>query len=175
MARYLPNGDLDPGFGGGDGKVTSDLDVADRDTDLGNAIALQPDGGIVVAGERRLGGGFALVRNDSAGDFDASFGIVISPFAGSINGVALRLDGRIVAGGDSFSGATDSNFAVARYESDGDLDPNFGLVTTDVSGGRQFGHDFGEDLAIQPDGKIVAVGHTRSGFTDEFALVRINP
>ena len=48
LARYLPNGTLDPTFSG-DGKVTTDF-VSDYDE--ARALALQPDGKIVVAGDQ---------------------------------------------------------------------------------------------------------------------------
>ena len=64
--------------------------------------------------------------------------------------------------------------AVVRYHADGTLDTGFGderHVTADFHGKGEFG----QDVAIQPDGKIVAAGYTANGIDTEFALIRINP
>jgi uncharacterized delta-60 repeat protein len=57
VARLNPNGSPDTTFGG-DGKATVDFAVAA----FGNAVALQPNGRIVVAGERTGGEDFAVAR-----------------------------------------------------------------------------------------------------------------
>jgi uncharacterized delta-60 repeat protein len=75
--------------------------------------------------------------------------------------VALQFDGKIVVGG-----ASNGNFAVARYNPDGSLDATFGsegTVTTNLAG-----HDQGHALVLQPDGAIVVAGEA----ADQFALVR---
>jgi len=72
-----------------------------------------------------------------------------------------------------FLGAAD-----ARAVEDGDLDPTFGaggLVTTDAGG-----LDVVRDVAVQADGKIVAVGfkydnETDEEYTGDFAVARYNP
>src|SRR5262249_37457112 len=94
------------------------------------------------------------------GDLDLSFGTAgktLTDFNGSqddqASAVANQVDGKIVAGGK----ATD-DFALARYTTAGALDTAFGSgtgrVTTDFNGGK----DIINAIAIQPDGKIVAVG-----------------
>jgi len=88
-------------------------------------------------------------------------------------GVALQADGKIVVAGYS-NGGVDDDFALVRYKADCALDPSFsgGKVTTSISGNA----DHAIDLAIQPDGKIVAVGFTKpTAGTFAFALVRYNP
>ena len=70
-------------------------------------------------------------------------------------------------------GRTDSNFALARYHSDGSLDTSFGKggkVVTDF-----FGDDDGQGILVQPDGKIVVVGEVFAGATSaDFGLARYN-
>ncbi|MGH8594775.1 MAG: hypothetical protein ACREV3_13270 [Gammaproteobacteria bacterium] len=70
-------------------------------------------------------------------------------------------------------GRTDSNFALARYHSDGSLDTSFGKggkVVTDF-----FGDDDGQGIVVQPDGKIVVVGEVFAGATSaDFGLARYN-
>ena len=229
VARYEPDGDPDPTFGGGDGIVVTDFnggfDAASgvalqsdgrivvagnagvvrvpglgfqndfafvryeddgdvdlkvttelgSDTDLGNDVAVDAQDRIVVAGQVNQGDDFALVRYEPDGDVDASFagGIVITDFGGGevIKGIAMRPDGRIVVAGWSSTGPTDFDFAVAQYSADGVLDQAFGLVKTDLSH-REFGDDFAEDLALEPDGGIVVVGRNTSDTFNDLAIVR---
>src|SRR6266700_6457866 len=86
LARYLPDGSLDPSFGT-NGKVATDFHGS---TDVARAIVLQPDGRIVVARRAlRLDGpalDFALARYNADGSLDASFGEggkVATDFAGT--------------------------------------------------------------------------------------------
>ena len=175
IARYMPNGSLDPTFSG-DGKQTANLGSGEA-----NAVAVQANGRIVVVGS---GGGFGLdsrafvvARFNPNGSLDTSFagdGIQGTVFGSSrcprsrceARGVALVGGGKIVAVG--FAGLAD--FALARYNPNGSLDPNFsenGKQTTDFGGGG----DYANAVAFQPNGKIVAVG-TIGG--DAFALARYN-
>jgi uncharacterized delta-60 repeat protein len=89
---------------------------------------------------------------------------------GSAHGVAVQPDGKIVAAGNAV-GTTTFDFAVARYNPDGSVDTSFGnggRVTTDLSADQ----DFGENLALQPDGKIVVVGQMTSATVYDLAIVR---
>ena len=86
-------------------------------------------------------------------------------------GVAIQGDGKIVAVGDAGGGITGFDFGLARYNANGSLDTSFsgdGKQTTDF--GRSSG---ARGVAIQGDGKIVAVGATSSDPYD-FALARYN-
>jgi len=113
------------------------------------------------------------------GDLDATFGTggkVTTDFGGfeQANAAALQADGKIITVGTSFLGGR-SFFALARYNPDGTLDSSFGSggkVTTDFGGG----FSRSEDVALQPDGKILAAGVMFTGdFTSDFALARYNP
>jgi len=101
LARVLADGTLDASFGAG-GTVTT---AVGHDSG-GAALALAPDGGILVAGEARIGGREAIVllRYRSDGELDPSFGTrgkTIVRFAGDAStwAMALQPDGRIVVGG----------------------------------------------------------------------------
>src|SRR5437773_2372880 len=147
LARLNPDGSPDAGFGAGGG-VTEPLGEA-------HAAVLQPDGKIVAAGN-----GLILARYNPDGSLDAGFGsggIVTTAFAGpsSANAVALQPDGMIVTAGTVFVGLGD--FALARYNPDGTLDPGFGAggqATTDFAGGD----DAAFAVLLQPDGRVVAGG-----------------
>jgi uncharacterized delta-60 repeat protein len=179
LARYNSDGSLDASFGSG-GMVVTDV-FGGLDSALG--IALQPDGRIVVAGASFFGmsGDFALVRYNTDGSLDPSFGVggkVTTDFFGLSDGAtAVRLlpDGRIIAAGSAFTSISNTDFALARYNSDGRLDASFG------SGGKVTTEFFGfsdrpTGLVVQSDGRVVAAGGANNlnstGF--DFALVRYN-
>jgi uncharacterized delta-60 repeat protein len=86
---YAAAGDLDTSFGTG-GKVTTDFSPG---LDRATAVAIQPDGKIVVAGI--AGGGaasnFGLARYNTDGSLDTSFGTggkVTTDFSGGSDGVS---------------------------------------------------------------------------------------
>ena len=120
------------------------------------------------------------MRYESDGDVDTSFGggLVITDFGGEelLKGIAVRPDdGKIVIAGSASSGLSPRDFALAMFDENGVLDTSIGdagLVTTDVSPGQTFGHDFAEDLAIQADGKIVLAGRNTSDTFGDLAIVR---
>ena len=91
-------------------------------------------------------------------------------------GVAIRPDdGKIILAGSASSGLNPHDFALAMFDENGVVDTSIGdagLVTTDVSPGQAFGHDFAEDLAIQADGKIVLAGRNTSDTFNDLAIVR---
>ena len=83
--------------------------------------------------------------------------------------MALQGDGKIVAVGRAGAG----DFALARYNPNGSLDTSFsgdGKQTTDFGGS-----DAANGVALQGDGKIVAVGRGAAATGDDFALARYNP
>ncbi|MFF1396789.1 calcium-binding protein [Streptomyces sp. NPDC058287] len=180
LARYNTDGSLDTSFDT-DGKVTTDF--GSPSANLAHAVALQADGKIVVAGlvgdPVTAEGNFALARYNTDGSLDTSFGTggkVITDMGGADGafGVAVQADGRIVAAGLSGAGTAGDNFALARYNADGSLDTSFdndGKVITDFGG-----DDPGHGVAVQADGKIVAVGASAPLNTGDydFALARYN-
>jgi uncharacterized delta-60 repeat protein len=188
VARYNANGSLDKHFGK-NGKITTDFF---RNVDSISAIAIQPDGGIVVAGFAQLGGNggtprvFALARYRSDGSPDTSFGsggALTTSFGGSFaaaSALMLQPDGKIVV-----AGTVDFNpdlpgsgldFALARYNSNGTLDGSFGKggkVVFDFFGS----FDQANGAALQPDGKIIVVGSASYDSSNRdigFALARFN-
>jgi uncharacterized delta-60 repeat protein len=173
LTRYNTDGSLDAGFGTG-GIVTSDLGSG---LDIARSVVIQSDGKIVAAGDVNGGTRIALVRYNTDGSFDAGFGTggVVVTDIGTVHNeaysIALQSDGKIVLAGFSGNGA-DYDFALARYNTDGSLDPGFGtagIVTTAIG----TGHDLAYCVAIQPDGKIVAAGFTAAS-GNKYALVRYN-
>jgi uncharacterized delta-60 repeat protein len=178
LARYEPDGDPDTSFGG-DGKVTTDFGA---ENDFANDVAIQPDGAIVAAGVARVpdtpvadcGGepqmDFALARYLPNGDPDAGFsgdGALTTDFGGTSDrghGLVLQPDGAIVAAGHA-----SSDFALARYEPDGDLDAGFGgdgKLTTDFGAGSC---DVARKVALS-SGALLLAGFARDPQNSRFAL-----
>ncbi|HEX9961330.1 MAG TPA: FG-GAP-like repeat-containing protein, partial [Pyrinomonadaceae bacterium] len=128
-----------------------------------NAVALQPDGKIIVIWgyedpNRNMTGG--VVRLNADGSLDASFNSGVPGLL--FNSVAVQPDGKIlIAGPFSFgfiNSQTGSIFfnGIVRLNSDGSRDTAFNPATT-----SDFEHGRGTQvfaLALQPDGKILVGG-----------------
>jgi uncharacterized delta-60 repeat protein len=153
VVRYRRNGSLDAAFAG-DG--TTGLPIA---WSFATAVAVQPDGKIVVAGFEP--GGLVLARFRRDGALDRTFGRdgvssgrVWGQFPGA---VALQPDGKIVTAGDRDIFAV----SIARFGPGGRLDPTFGedgVVVTKLAPGAEQGLS---GLVIRSDGRIVASGDVR--------------
>jgi len=175
VARYNADGSLDTGFGG-NGIVTTDI----SGPDFAWAVALQPDGKIVVAGQAYtppLGPlGFAVARYHGDGSLDTTFsgdGSVVSEVTGLANAeahaLAIQPDGKIIVGGFGINASGDTDFAVVRYNANGGLDNTFGtngVTTVEIIG--QWDNAYG--LALQPDGNIVLAGWRQT--TSDFVVLR---
>ncbi len=180
LVRYNADGTLDTSFGGS-GRVTTAFASGN---DGINAVALQPDGKILVAGQTHNGSNydFALARYLANGTLDTSFGSggkVATAFGTSDDaayGVAIQADGKIVVVGAAIIGST-YDFAVARYLPNGALDMSFdgdGKLTTQIATSGD-GYDYAQGVVIQPDGKILVAGHSTNGTNLDFSAVRYNP
>ena len=176
VARVNSDGTLDTSFDG-DGKVITDFLT---NNDIAYDIALQTDGKIVVAGTKDIGldaaQDFALVRYNSNGSLDTSFGNggkVSTDFFSDLDdakAVAIQADGKIVVGGSAVN-STSTNFALARYQNNGSLEESFetdGKVITDFGGA----YSAISDIVIQSSGKIIAVGSALVEGVRSFALAR---
>ncbi|MGI9019727.1 MAG: hypothetical protein ACR2G3_03315 [Solirubrobacterales bacterium] len=181
VARFEANGDLDPSFSG-DGRQTIGFPV-NGDSDEGQAVAIQRDGKIVVAGFSWNHGEAALARLEADGDLDPSFSgdgrmtirhirhRVIDFF---VHGVAIQPDGKIVIAGSYDGVFSNGDFALARVKANGKLDPSFsgdGFQKIKFRNGSR--DDVGRAVAIQRDGKIVVAGYSYRGSDYDFALARV--
>ncbi len=171
LVRYNTDGTLDGTFGAG-GIVTTNFN---NTFDYIDAVALQTDGKIVAAGYAFNGSFFqlALARYNLNGTLDNTFGfggLVTTRFTNFddlAHAIALQTDGKIIVAGEA-----DTDFAVARYNSDGSLDTTFdgdGKVRTSL-----VMFDSAYDVAIQLDGKIVAAGEAGNSNNSDFAVARYN-
>jgi uncharacterized delta-60 repeat protein len=126
-----------------------------------------------------------VARFNPNGRKDTSFGngngfvtTDINGMSDSAGAIAIQSDGKIVVGGltevpsDPFQGLN-TRPALVRYNPDGTLDTGFGnggKVTTALSVTRAEIYD----IALQSDGKIVAVGQFYQGGQTTFLVIRYN-
>ncbi len=169
-------GTLDPTFGAG-GLVTTSFAP---DSASAHAIVVQSDGRPVVAAQ--IGNNFGLVRYNSAGAVDSSFGVFAAPGLGTpgntvtnarVNALTIQPDGRIVAVGSLLN---TGQLTIARFNTNGALDTSFanaGQFTPGIfSGSGQ-----ANAVAVDSAGRIVVAGQTRdvpSG-NFRFTVLRLTP
>lgn len=180
VARYSADGQTDPAQPGGDRVLIDFADAGESRTDEAWGVARQADGKLVVAGLTAYGtnSDFALVRLDGDLRLDPGFGDggrVRTDFGGfdRAEAVAIQPDRKILVVGSSSRPDNTYAIALARYNPDGTLDAGFGtggrLVTTL---GRT--KATANDVALQPDGKILIVGHALPR-GQELAVARLHP
>ncbi|MEO8762731.1 MAG: T9SS type A sorting domain-containing protein [Ginsengibacter sp.] len=175
LLRYNSDGTPDLAFNG-----TGYKNIDFGAQSVNNTIVLQSDNKI-IAGSTLFNGtnnDFAVARFNTDGTPDNTFdgdGIQVTDFAGAgdtLTSLALQSDGKIVASGYSSEGGN-TNFAIARYNTNGTLDNSFdgdGKKTTDFGGSN----DYASVLEIQSDGKIIAAGYTVNGSNTYLASARYN-
>ena len=179
VLRFNTDGSFDTTFSS-DGRVTTNFGT--QSVEIAYSVAVQADGKIVAGGFSSIGSNedaardFALVRYDTDGSLDTTFGsggkVTTAVGAGEdiAYSVAVQADGKIVAGGTAEDASGKKVFAVVRYDTDGSLDTTFGSggkVTTSLTDTD----DEAYSLKIQVDGRIVVAGYSNENL---FALVRYN-
>jgi uncharacterized delta-60 repeat protein len=187
LARLNPDGSPDASFNG-TGKKTLAFDLGGTRDDAANAVALLPDGRIVVAGTAAtvVGGTDVVVaRLKADGATDTSFGgagfkTVAFDVGGSKDDDARALvvqpDGKVLVAGAAAT-ASGTDFALARLNPDGSPDASFNgtgkkTLAFDLGGTRD---DAANALALQPDGRILAAGVAATAAGTDFALARLKP
>ena len=173
VARYNANGSLDSTFGNA-GKVVTFVGAGDA---FATALVIQSNGRIVLTGysETTQDHDFTLAGYTSNGTPDSTFGnagLMTTDFSGGSDDIpyamALQSDGKLVVVGQT-GDYPELDFALARYNVDGQLDQGFGTagkVTTDTSLS-----DHAYDVALQRD-KIVLAGIALNGTNFDFTVAR---
>ncbi len=184
--RLTAGGELDPSF-----NATGTAEISDKHEDYVYAIALQPDGKIVLAGASFAPPQDAVVwrlkANGGAGGLnealDTTFGAIgqanveVAGGSASANALALQPDGKIVIAGSTGEGPLGYDAMVWRLEANGGtvvtnsaLDPSFGNAGAAAIGGAGV---FARAAAVelQPDGKILVAGSTRTGENPSAAVI----
>lgn len=131
LVRYNENGSLDSSFDFNGEVVVNFPNTTGVDV---NSITSLSNGKIIIAGSGRVGpstSGFALARYNSDGSIDSTFGVggtTVYVFGDGIQSevysIKILSDGKILVEGNTF-GSPDQKVIIARYNSDGSLDPNF--------------------------------------------------
>lgn len=179
VVRYMADGTLDGSFSGSGAEHYGSAGIDDC-----RAIALQPDGKIVLGGSSELPsttGNFTLWRLKADGTLDATFGsagTVVIPLENMASyGMALALqpDGKIILSGYSLQHITADkfNFAMTRVFANGKPDSAFGTAGSVVMP-LTSEDDFSSALALQADGKILQAGMTSGLHSSDFGMVRYN-
>jgi len=193
IARFTIDGKLDNSFGPNkNGKIIAAAGVESRAGAL--AVAVQPDGKIIVAGEAFFHGlilddyRFSVMRLMPNGSYDQTFGTYGAneiSFHGSAHptDIALQNDGKIVIAGYDYNFTNPhTDFAICRLNTNGKLDTSFdsdgkrsvefGSGTSDV--GASVAIDYTGTETTNPHyGKIVMSGRRESnGNVNRAALIR---
>lgn len=175
LMRLMPDGSLDLSLD----TVGYTSNTLSASGDAAFAMALQPDGRIILAGQSDNGtnGMLGMMRYDANGIPDATFGnegIVTDDFGGQqveIHAIALQPDGKVLLAGNIYDGT--GRMLVARYTEDGVPDPSFnGTGMTTVTFGE---YSVAYAMALGSDGMIHLAGYTESGGNSDLALARLGP
>jgi uncharacterized delta-60 repeat protein len=159
IARYQPDGSLDPTFGSG-GTVIGPFNIGA----LGTAIAVDPTGHSVVIGGSASGDGGAVARFATDGMLDPEFAdhgqlvTHVNPNGLSFQHVAIGADGAILVAGIWSDGTAGNELLLARLDKTGAPDPTFGTDGFAPVSPPGANRNVGWSLVEQPDGKIVVVG-----------------
>ncbi|MBS1797974.1 MAG: VCBS repeat-containing protein [Acidobacteria bacterium] len=173
---YALPGDLDTTFGTG-GIALTNFGFHD----YGKSVVVEPDGKIVVAGHSTnalssFTSDISLVRYNSDGSLDPGFGtggkvVNIESDSQFSSSLLRQSDGKLVVVGVSQNSTFQNGLLVYRFNSDGTPDATFGTggkVSHFIQNGC-----LGNDAVLQPDGKIVIVGHVYTGAAN-ITVFRLN-
>jgi uncharacterized delta-60 repeat protein len=179
VSRLLANGAPDPTFDG-DGKAT----IEEAGFPSAHALAVQPDGKIVLIGFTNMSGGAEdatvwRLKADGGpgaanGALDSTFGsggvVQLAPFTHTVGlAVAVQPDGKIIAAGRGFNTTSPNIISVWRLTESGSPDPTFD--TDGVAGINDTSEDSVNAIALAPDGKILIAGTTELSSAPPDAVV----
>jgi uncharacterized delta-60 repeat protein len=176
LVQLTADGAPDESFGPGGIRT---VDFSGGRDNVSGGLVIQPDGKLVAETFTDAGSGgaydYGLARLLTTGELDPSFGTGGEATASSgvndfrTNALALLPDGSLLAGASQATNSSD--FGLAQFTAAGTVDTSFGIAG--FSHADLGGTDYGEAMAVQPDGKIVRVGDSyKSG--DRTAVTRVN-
>lgn len=185
IARYLPDGTLDPSFSGGRVVVSPTRLLFGQNArtyrEHATSVAVRSDGRIVVGGNVDGANGtfWAVVQLNPDGSVDGSFGLngatSDSTHVDNLEDLKIDEQGRVV-----FTGFLGASMMVGRLTPGGLYDQTFngsGTATIEFPGGPTYAQ--GTSLELRPDGRIVVGGVAAfsgiAGNGVEFALARLMP
>jgi uncharacterized delta-60 repeat protein len=181
--RLNIDGSLDQSFGH-DGRVG---DLISGPSGSAEALVLQADGGIVLAGNSLVNGVWRIIltRYNTDGSLDTTFGT--SGWVETLVGSASRVEDIVIQRDTKTWGWSEDKILVAgwtrneitedfllvRYNTDGTIDQTFGeggVTTTDFDGRD----DIARALSVADDGTILVAGDTRANSDRQIALASYN-
>lgn len=175
LVRYNANGTLDNTFSS-DGILITPMGATGND--YGTSVALQSNGKIVVGGYGlNLSTDFVVARFNSDGSLETTFGNggkVFTNFANDndlATSIAIQNDGKIVVAGKTWNG-TDYDMAIARLNSDGNIDNTFDTDGKKIITGLY--DNIITSVYIEPDNKILAAGYSVNNVNFDFTLFRFS-
>ena len=160
LARVLSDGALDVGFNGGIFIQDFPL-IGGYSGDFASSINSFPDGKVLALG-KTSSSSISMAKYLSDGRLDSTFGLnglahssVAPDCCSSPNKVLILNDGSIIAGLSNYG-----DFLLAKFKSNGHPELSFGVNGVSTT-------DFGDfeslnSIAVQSDGRIVAVGSNNS-------------
>ena len=176
VARYKTDGNPDNSFNKNGFKVVP----LSSDVLIGDAVALQSNGKIVVVGYTSTGvlHNVIVARFNTDGTADNSFGgdgmlTIDNGGADDYAGSVIIQTNKIVVAGYSINANGQSSFLVSRYNDNGSPDKSF-IGQGRLNGQYQQGFTTFNTSAMQSDGKLVTAGLTWNGKDYDFAVVRYN-
>jgi uncharacterized delta-60 repeat protein len=183
IARYLSTGHLDSSFGNNGYTSTIMQDATAIFNCYASKVKMQTDGKLVVCGTLTTdiqNTDFGIARYQKNGRIDSSFGVngkIITDFAGKYDNaysIAIQSDNKIIVAGDATENIF-SDFGIARYLANGNLDAAFGDSGKIVMSMGTY-YDYARSVNLQSDGKIVVAGYgdNGDGQGDNFIVVKYN-
>ena len=164
LVRYNTDGTVDNNFF----PIQSPFDNVGFNREYKNFLAINSKGKIIVAGTAN--NNFALARYSMDGSLDT---LITTDFNGQkdiLTAATLQKNGNIVLAGYTQKDTLIS-FAVARYNSNLNIDNSFsedGKLTTDFNADKNFIND----VAVQNNGKIIALGYTDNNINKFTAIAK---
>ncbi len=166
------------------GTFVKDLLYSDLGTDIGFGIALTPDRKIVIIGEssssRTRKQDLLLLRLDFDLQFDPGFAqLGAFHYNGPANesekgfAVVVQPDGKLVAGGAAVNSNSKEDMLVIRVNQNGTLDSSFGTNGSFHWSSAGDYADYANNLALQPDGRIVVTGAAGTATGFQIATLRL--
>ena len=154
---YLTNGSRANGIARLNADGTSDSSFNETGSGASGeifAVALQPDGKIIIGGNFTSYDGQTisrLARLNPTGSVDSSFNVNFA-YTGQVRDVAVQSDGKLLIGGAlNITGSNPTRGNIIRLAANGSLDANFNNGTTGTNGTVH-------KISIRPDGKILLGG-----------------
>ena len=177
ITRHLANGPLDQTFAGDGSLLIIPINPnASQVIATAHAVAVLPDGRIVVAGENRNDGvpntyHTMIVWLNADGSVTSIQNLDLSPGfrQEGAYGIAVQSDGKVVVTGEAYNNVTGmASMTLVRFNNNGTLDNSFdgdGILYVALPGPSR-----GYDVDVQSDGKILVTGRVNT----DLAVVRLN-